>query len=325
MRIFFSSLFIFFVLSPRTAICNDTTKCLFAVVLNNKWGFIDNNQVLKISYQFDSVGYFSENLALAKVDSLWGYINDRGVFVIKPQFKYAESFSCGLAKVNSTESRYPTVFINRSGAVAFKSKINEVSSFRFNRARVRVKNRIGFINTKGRLIIRTSFPYGDEFYDGVAQVWSANTAEYIDTLGKRIAYFKEMGHQSFSEGVASVLGNDNTSYLDKFGNKIEIHRRSFYIDKYGRPKITNTVDSLVYFSFHSGMAEVCIPGAGHKSGFIDSSGRVVVPVIYDEVNNFFGEYATVYKEGKGSIINKRGEIVADIKDYEKYFPKYICY
>jgi len=318
-------LFILLFLRNNSAFCNDTTQCLFPIKLENKWGFVDNNQVLKIPYQFDSVINFSEGLALAETKGLWGYINYEGVFVIKPQYRYAESFSCGLAKVNSTENEYSTVFIDRSGNIVFKSKIREVNSFRFGRALIRIKNRICFLNTKGETAIKTSYPYGGEFYDGIALVWSDNTAEYIDTLGKRIAFFNEMGHQSFSDGLASVLGNNKTFYIDKFGNKIKITSRSFYINKLGQPAITNTVDSLVYFPFYNGIAEVCIPGVGHKSGFIDKTGKLIVPVIYDQVNNFFGEYTTVYKSGKGSIINKMGQIVADITDYDKYFPKYNCH
>jgi len=320
-----TSLFIFLFLTIPSAFCNDTAQCLFPIKLDKKWGFIDNSQILKIPYQFDSVGYFSEDLALAEVNGLWGYINDKGTFVINPQFQYAEPFSCGLAKVNPTEKEYPTVFINKSGNIAFKSKIREVYNFSFGRALARIKNRICFLNTKGETVIKTSYPYGNQFYDGIALVWTGNTAEYIDTSGKRIAFFNEMGHQSFSEGLASVLGNGKTFYIDKFSNKIKIVSRSFYINKLGQPIITNTADSLVYFPFYNGIAEVCVPGVDHKSGFIDTTGKLIVPVIYDRVDNFFGEYTTVYKEGKGSIINKKGEVVADIKEYDKYFPKYTCH
>jgi hypothetical protein len=320
-----TSLFIILFLISKSAFCNDTTQCLFPVKLDKKWGFIDNNQILKIPYQFDSAGHFSEGLALVKANGLWGYINDKGTFVIKPKFKYAEHFSCGVAKVNSTEKGYPTLFIDKLGNTAFKSKKREVYSFRFGRALAKIKNRICFLNTKGETVIKTLYPYGDQFYEGTALVWTDNTAEYIDTLGKRIAFFNEMGHQSFSEGLAIVLGNGKTFYIDKFGNKIKIVSRSFYINKLGQPIITNTVDSLVYFPFYNGIAEVCIPGVGHKSGFIDTTGKLIVPIIYDQVSNFFGEYATVHKEGRGSIINKKGELVADIKEYDKYFPKYSCH
>lgn len=320
-----TSLSILLCLPIQSAFCNDTTRCLFPAKFDNKWGFIDDNQNIAIPYQFDSVGYFSENLALAEINGLWGYINDKGTFAIKPQFKYAEPFSCGLAKVNSTDTKYPTVFINKDGSIAFKSKFRNVYGFNYNRAIVKGEKSIFYLDKKGKIIIKTKYPYGDLFYDGIALVWSSDKAEYIDTSGQRIAYFNEMGHQSFSEGFASVLGNGKTFYIDKFGNKIKIVSRSFYINKLGQPIITNTVDSLVYFPFYNGIAEVCVPGVGHKSGFIDTTGKLIVPVIYDQVNNFFGDYTTVYKEGKGSIINRKGEVVADIKDYDKFFPKYTCH
>jgi hypothetical protein len=298
---------------------------LFPVKLDKKWGYIDNNQKLVINYQFDSVGYFSEGLALAELNGLWGYINDKGVYIIKPKFKYAEPFSCGLAKIYSSDSKYPTVFINRDGSIAFKAKYKYVYGFTYNRAIVKEEKNIFYLDRTGKVLIKTKYPYGDLFYDGIALVWSSGNAEFIDTSGQRIAYFKEMGHQSFSEGLASVLGNGKTFYIDKFGKKVKITSRSFYINKLGQPVITNTIDSLVYFPFYNGIAEVCVPGVGHKSGFIDTTGKLIVPVIYDHVNNFFGEFTTVYKDGKGSIINKKGEIVADIKEYDKYFPKYTCH
>jgi hypothetical protein len=320
-----TSLFIFQLIIIQSAFCNDTTHCLFPVKLDKKWGFIDNNQKLVIPYQFDSVGYFSEDLALAEVNGSWGYLNDKGTFVIKPQFKYAEPFSCGLAKVNPTEKEYPTVFINKSGNVAFKNKYRLVYGFLNNRALVYINNRACYLDRAGKVVIRTNYTSGGLFYDGIAQIWNFNTAEFIDTTGKRVAFFNEMGHGDFNEGSAIVLGNTKTFYINKAGQKIKIKKRSFYIDKSGNVILDNTNDSLVYFSFHNGIAEVCIPGTDHKSGFIDTTGKLIVPVIYDQVTGFIGEYATVYKSGKGSIINRKGEIVADIKDYEKYFPKYVCH
>jgi len=317
--------FTVFCLLSFAAFCNDSTICLFPIKVDNRWGYVDNNNNIKISPKYDSALYFSEHLALVKVDSLWGYINENGEFAIPPKFLYAEPFSCGLAKVNSIDSKYPTVFINKEGSIAFKSKYRLVYGFTYNRAIVKDEKKIFYLDKTGKTIIKTKYPYGDLFYDGIALVWDSEKAEFIDTAGQRIAYFNEMGHQSFNEGLAPVLGNTKTFYINKAGQQVKITKRSFYIDKLGNIKMDNTIDSLVYFPFYNGIAEVCIPGSGHKSGFIDTTGKIIVPIIYDYVNPFFGEYTTVYKSRKGSIINKKGEIVADISEYEKYFPKHICY
>jgi hypothetical protein len=236
----------------------------------------------------------------------------------------AEEFSCGLAKIRTGDKRFPTAFIDQTGKVIFKSKYWSVDAFRHGRALVRMKNRIGFFNKQGKIVIKTTYPYGSGFSDGIALVWSANSAEYIDTLGKRVAKFNEMGHSHFSEGWASVLGNVRGHYIDKAGNKVTIVSRSFYIDKKGRPVLTNTIDSLVYHSFVNGMAEVTVPGTGHKSGFIDKTGKIVVPIIYDFVMDFYGEYTIVFASGKDYIINKKGEIIADGSERHKYLPKAQC-
>jgi hypothetical protein len=319
------SILTFFILSfSASGLCSDPTGCLFPIKQNGKWGFIDDHETLKIPCKFDSVQNFSDNLASVLVDSLWGYIDTRGVLVIPAKFRYTEPFSCGLAKVNSTEKAFPTVFINTNGDVAFKCKYRLVYSFTYNRALAYINNKACYLDKTGKVVIKTQYSSGGLFNDGIAQVWDFKRAEFIDTTGTRIAYFNEMGHQDFAEGWASVLGNEKTFYINKAGQKIKIKSRSFYIDKLGNIRLDNTIDSLVYFSFHNGLAEVCIPGTGHKSGFIDTTGRIVIPITYDYVSPFFGDYAIVYSAKKKNIINKKGEIVADISEYEKYFPKHMC-
>ncbi len=308
-----------------SGISSDSTICLFPVKQNGKWGFIDNYDEIKILCKFDSVQHFSDNFASVLIDSLWGYINFRGELVIPAKFKYAEPFSCGLAKVNSTDKNFPTVFINKAGAIAFKSKLRLVYSFTYNRALAYINNKACYLDKTGKVIIKTSYSSGGLFCDGIAQVWDFKRAEFIDTSGTRIAYFNEMGHQNFSEGSASVLGNEKRFYINKAGQKINITRRSFYIDKLGNIKLDNTIDSLIYFPFHNGIAEVCIPGTGHKSGFVDTTGKIIIPITYNYVGPFIGEYAVVYSTDKKEIINKKGEVVADISEYNKYFPKHICY
>jgi hypothetical protein len=291
-------------------LASDSTKvCLHPIKNGGKWGYADNDGKCVTGFVFDSALAFSEGLALIEVKNLWGFIDHSGRIIIKPQFFNAESFSNGLAKIWLKDSKYPTAFIDISGKILFRCKYLEVTSFKFQRARVFIHNKVCYLNTKGKVVIKTSFPYGGVFYEGIAQVWTENSAKFIDTNGRRIAYFYEMGHSDFSEGTASVLNNDHHFYINSVGAKIQVASRSFYIDKMGNPTITKTVDSLVYFSFSNGMAEICVPGIGHKSGFIDSTGKMVVPVIYDEVTPFVNGFARVWRDGKSHLIDKKGNEV----------------
>src|SRR5258705_7792584 len=90
-----------FVITPPFAIANlfSFSEGLAAVrvgeFLTGKWGYIDKQGKVVIKPQFDSVGPFSDGLAVAGVDDKWRYIDQQGQFVIKPQFTSAGSFSDG--------------------------------------------------------------------------------------------------------------------------------------------------------------------------------------------------------------------------------------
>ncbi len=268
--------------SARLQASDSAKSCLHPVKDSTKWGYANIEGQCVIPYNFDSALSFSEGLAAIELNNMWGLIDQTGRMVIRHQFRNVESFSCGLAKIWTKDPTYPTAFIDTSGKNAFKSKYLDVTSFYFQRSRVFVHNKACYLSRKGEIVIKTSFPDGGVFYEGIAQVWTGHSAKFIDTNGKRIAFFYEMGHEDFSEGTASVLGQSHSFYINRAGRKIRVPGRSFYIDTLGNPTIT-TVDSLVYFPFSDGMAEVCVSGAGHESGFIDSTGKLIGPVIYDQV------------------------------------------
>lgn len=51
---------------------------------------------------------------------------------------------------------------------------------------------------------------------------------------------------------------------------------------------------------------------GEKSGFVDLSGNLVIPLIYDDVHLFSDGLAKVEKDGKAFFINYQGDIVIQI-------------
>lgn len=53
---------------------------------DGKWGFVDDNHVLMITYSFDEVRPFSEALAGVRIDNNWGFLNLGGELVIPLDF-----------------------------------------------------------------------------------------------------------------------------------------------------------------------------------------------------------------------------------------------
>ena len=67
-------------------------------------------------------------------------------------------------------------------------------------------------------------------------------------------------------------------------------------------------------NFHNGFAEVMING---KWGFIDESGKEVVPLIYDYIESFENGFAEVMINDKWGFIDESGkEVVPLIYDYD---------
>ena len=83
---------------------------------------------------------------------------------------------------------------------------------------------------------------------------------------------------------------------------------------------TNTEDVLsncdFFYSFREGLAMVRKDdGENCKYGFIDKSGNVVVPIVYDDAVFFSEGLARVEKNGKWWFIDKDGKIVIPIGYY----------
>ena len=80
---------------------------------NYKCGFINTRGETVIDYKYDSVGCFSEGIALALKDGKWGYINRYGEEVIGFKYKNAREFYNGLAMVEKDDGNM--AYINRQG------------------------------------------------------------------------------------------------------------------------------------------------------------------------------------------------------------------
>lgn len=53
---------------------------------DGKWGFVDDNDVVMITYSFDDIRPFSEGLAAVSIDDKWGFLNLGGELVIPFNF-----------------------------------------------------------------------------------------------------------------------------------------------------------------------------------------------------------------------------------------------
>ena len=84
-------LFLALATSAALPVCPAATV-LFPVVVNDRWGFVDNSGNIVINPQFDRADVFESGLAAVRLGR-WGYVGTAGKLVVNPQFDRADSFS----------------------------------------------------------------------------------------------------------------------------------------------------------------------------------------------------------------------------------------
>lgn len=90
---------------------------LAAVLVGDKWGYIDRSGKMAIRPQFDDTGIWGfhdgmDEVKMGGENGKWGYIDRQGKIIINPRFEYAGDFEDGLAKVWLSEG---TGYIDKQG------------------------------------------------------------------------------------------------------------------------------------------------------------------------------------------------------------------
>ena len=112
---------------------------LAAVKIKEKWGYINKKGKIVISPRFDEAYSYGEfDLAVVCIDSKYGYIDKTGKIIIPAKFDGAYWFSDGLAivKINSTFGNN-LGYINRTGKMIIKPQFEYADYFQNSRAKVK--------------------------------------------------------------------------------------------------------------------------------------------------------------------------------------------
>ena len=258
------------------------TSTLFIALLL----FLANN-----AHSQNHVGYRSPNPDNRNI----GY-----VMAIQPRFdNVAVDFSEGLASVLERRGQLHT-YIETAGNPAFPAQYPNVGPFRNSIANVQAEINAAnyiYINKKGERITQQQFPFGSDFSEGYAVVSVDVTGgghyyrTYIDTEGKMVGKPRFQNANSFSEGYAAVRGsNANWQVLNK--------------------RFVATSGYLPYDDieeFHEGLARVKV---GDRYGFIDTTGKLIVPMMDTWCDRRFSEGLCVVKQGdRYGYMDMTGRIV----------------
>jgi hypothetical protein len=247
---------------------------LAAFTRDGKYGFIDRTGKLVIPAQFNQQGddifgfttsSFHEGVAPVSQHGEWGYIDRTGQWVIPPQFDQALPFVEGIAAV---QVKAGFGFINHTGKWVIPPQFSLVPLAS------------PWLSLGPLCLPASSSPH--YFSEGLAVVANRKQWGYIDPSGKLLIPPQFDYASDFHAGLAAVLIHGQWGYINQTGKWAISPQRLSQImhPDPARPAITIS-------HVRSGLAGVCLsnpknPLAGKKIGFIDSTGKLIVPPQFDD-------------------------------------------
>ena len=163
---------------------------------------------------------------------------------------------------------------------SFSSKYDKVREFSEGLAVVELDGLYGIIDKNGKEIVPALYQEIKDFSEGLAVVKLNDKYGFINRVGKLVIPLKYNSAESFSNGKAYVKYAYESRYISVAGKEYE---------KIG--------------DFSEGLAVVESDG---KYGFIDKTGKEVIPLKYDYAEDFYKGSAIITWKKKKGLIDRMG-------------------
>lgn len=274
---------------------------------NGMMGAIDNSGKMIIPMDFDIIRSFVNGYAIARKGGFEFLINKSGKS-IGSETKYTECWSVndGMAKVYDG-SKYG--YIDITGKEVIAPKFDEAFSFSEGLARVRIDTLNMFINKSGVRVGTGNFKAAGDFSDGLGLVKSNGLYGFINKSGAVVVPIQYSNAESFSKKIARVE------------KKIDLKTSVGFVNAGGKEIIPCSfdhgmlrndgfviVDTGGYVMYNSFSGEYELLWAQY--GIFNTSGQQIVPLMYNEISEFTGDFALVSKNGEIKLINKSGKEIS---------------
>lgn len=286
----------------------DVETGLFRVkTKNGKWGFVDNDTVIKIPVKYDFINPFDENgLAYVTNDGKEFYIDRNGEIVIFPGYEELGLFSEGLLSAKK-DKKYG--FIDIKGNIAVSFIYDGAGFFCQGLSSVSIDKKSGFINSKGKVIIPIIYDAVENSHvDKIVTVSKNGKWAFFDNHGKQLSDF--IYDNIFTGYNLSIPSSSNLSEVTTYfkNGAVLVVRNSKYefLNEQMQPAfLGNKFDSASVFDTYKN----AIVKKNGKYGIIKSNGIATVPVEYDfaeyiDTNHHSSEYYNVRKGKLFQIYNK---------------------
>lgn len=272
---------------------------------NGKWGYIDDNGILRIDTMYDYVAPFYKGVAVAIYEDKVGYIDKNNEILIPFEYDDGEDYLKSLVVVAKGE--YFGI-INKGNQTVLPFIYDEIGSLKENLVLVEKDKKFGYVDLEMNLVIPMKYNLAYDFKGPYALVQDSGKFGVIDTNGAIHIPFVYDWLDYFNQNPY-CRGKKN----GKFGL---INQAGDTLLPFEYSHIGETKDSLLLIA------------KGGKYGYASTRGRIHIEPQYDFTpdaliwGNFVDGYTKFRKNGKAGIINVKGEEIVpalfdDIDAYSK--------
>ncbi|HMS41722.1 MAG TPA: WG repeat-containing protein [Pyrinomonadaceae bacterium] len=273
-----------------------------ALGINSKYSFnfFDKSGNVVIETPFAEARSFSEGLAVVTTsergfygqsEAKRGVIDKSGRIIFQDNFDKLYDFSENIAVAEKANEIF---FLGKSGEISYsfsKDNIYFDSNYgvKFSENLIAVQDvklkKFGFMNKTGDFVIEPQFECAANFSEGLARVSIIeNRREYLGFINPKgefvieprfdIDYDFLRNTNDLSEGLAGLIDEPPT---------MEKNPSFMFINKNG--EVILRTEFFYASKFKDGL--VCVwDEHKNKNGYIDKSGKLAVPLIYDMANDF---------------------------------------
>ena len=300
------------------------------------------NIILDPTWEFDSVGGFSNGFAKVTKDGKTGYVDNTGKIVIPLEYDWIDEIKNGYAKVGMGEDKnikyglvdingevvipliYDGIHYNERQEPKWVTKYDglgpydmitgydgmsfESVSYYELEGLVLVENdgKVGYIDMTGNIIIPVEYDEAYVYSNGLLRMENkmstTNGIEYslfslFDSKGNVVLPVAYLSIDDFFDGLAITY-----QWKGKYG----------VVSEAG--EVVSLPEYDIVYDFSDGLATV---GKNSKYGKIDKTGKLIVPLEYDDISRSVHEVTVVGIHIEGThqygVIDKDGHVVIPIE------------
>lgn len=311
----------------------ETGNGIIYASIDNRFELRKMDLSLIIPGKVDQKGYIL-NFTWFTKDDKFGVIDSLGRILLKPEYDNVMLFYSGW--MTALQNSKWGIF-DPKGKLKYPFEYDTVISVANGRGFVKKDGKYWLTTKEYKPVRQLDFTSVRKFYDGRSVVMKNDKWGAIDINGNLVIPCTWSSMANFKSGYAQTIENHKFGLINREGKviftnsyfKIDVRKNNIVVDS--AYKLVGLFDLqgkqlypfqlTIVNDFFNGIAAF---RQNDKIGYLDESGKIVIPAVYDledwetggyigSNHNFLYDHAVIKLNGKFGMINARNEVVIPIK------------